>query len=86
MKQDNLSALSDEKLLKRRDLLKGIAISLGIVAIIVMALFIYLFLTKEWKEIPTATFVAIAGLAASTIPLSIVLGQVNKEVKSRNLK
>lgn len=77
--------LSDEKLLKKRDLLKGASIGLGIVYVLAIAILIYLFTTKETKNIPLAVLIPIFTLITVFIPLLVSLSLLNKEIKSRNL-
>ncbi len=86
MKQNKLSELSDEKLLKKRDLLKGITIGFSIVVILILFFFIYIFLTKGFDNIPVASIVPVIALPTTFLPLLIILKQLNKEIKSRNLK
>ncbi|ALR30669.1 hypothetical protein ATE47_09080 [Chryseobacterium sp. IHB B 17019] len=77
--------LNDEKLLKKRDLLKGASIGLGIVYILAIAILIYLFVTRGTQNIPLAIFIPVFAMIAVFIPLLINLGLLNKEIKSRNL-
>ena len=77
--------LSDEKLLKKRDLLKGASIGLGIVYVLAIAILIYLFTTKETKNIPLAVLIPTFTLITVFIPLLVSLSLLNKEIKSRNL-
>jgi len=77
--------LSDEKLLKKRNLLKSASIGLGIVYVLAIAILIYLFTTKGTKNIPLAVFIPIFTLITVFIPLLVSLSLLNKEIKSRNL-
>ncbi len=86
MRSNSLSELSDEKLLKRRDLLKGATIGLGTIAILVLSAFIYIFLKKGFDNIPIATLIPVMALPATFCPLLVVLNLLNKEIKSRNQK
>lgn len=86
MKQNKLSELSDEKLLKKRDLLKGVTIGFGMIVILILVFFIYIFFTKGFDNIPVASLVPTIALPVTFLPLLIILGELNKEVKSQNLK
>lgn len=86
MKENRLAELSDEVLLKRRDLIKGIAIGSGVLLIILLAIFICLAVTKGLNDIPLASLIPVLLLPVSFSPILIVLGQLNKEMKGRNLK
>jgi hypothetical protein len=77
--------LTDEKLLKKRDLLKGASIGLGIVYILAIAILIYLFVTRGTQNVPSAILIPIFAMIAVFIPLLINLSLLNKEIKSRNL-
>jgi hypothetical protein len=85
MKKDTLADLTNEKLIKRRDLFKGVVIGFGIIFIIMIAFLIYLFTTKGSKNIPIATLVPIFSLPVTMTPVFITLASLNKEVKARNL-
>jgi len=86
MHQNKLSQLSLEKLIKRRDLLKGISIGLGIVFILGISLIIYIVTNDDFKRIPFAAFIPIFALPATSAPLLANLSSLNKEIKSRNIK
>jgi hypothetical protein len=77
--------LNDEKLLKKRDLLKGASIGLGIVYILAIAILIYLFITRGSQNVPLAILIPVFAMIAVFIPLLINLSLLNKEIKSRNL-
>jgi len=77
--------LTDEKLLKKRDLLKGASIGLGIVYILAIAILIYLFVTRGTQNVPSTILIPIFAMIAVFIPLLINLSLLNKEIKSRNL-
>lgn len=86
MDQNKLSELSLEKLLKKRDLLKGISIGLGIVFVLGIALIIYFVTNDDFKRVPFAAFIPIFALPATSAPLLANLSSLNKEIKSRNRK
>jgi len=77
--------LNDEKLLKKRDLLKSASIGLGIVYILAIAILIYLFVTRGTQNVPSTILIPIFAMIAVFIPLLINLSLLNKEIKSRNL-
>lgn len=85
MKTNKLTALSDEKLLKNRNVLKGAAIGLGIVFLIAVVVIIYLLATKGFKSIPIATLIPVFIMPTTFAPLFINLSSMNKEIKARNL-
>jgi len=85
MKNNNLSELSKEKLIKRRDLLKGFLIGIGIVWLLMIAFVIYIFATRDTSKFSFVVFMPIFILPVTLIPLLINVGLLNKEVKSRKL-
>ena len=84
--KNDLSELSDEKLLKRRDLLKGVLIGMYAVCIVLIALLLWIFFYKEYSEVSIATFIPAIMLPVITLPLLFQVNTLNKEIKSRNLK
>ena len=81
MKNNNLSEQSLESLTKQRNLLKGVAIGFGIVLLIAFSIILYVALQKR-------NFALIAVLPASLItllPILIRFGQINTEIKSRQI-
>lgn len=85
MKNNNISELSDEKLIKRRDLLKGFLIGIGIVWLLMIAFVIYIFTTKDTSDFNFVVFFPIFILPVTLMPLLINVGMLNKEIKLRNL-
>ena len=85
-KKNELSELSDEKLIKRRDLLKGVLIGMYIVCVLLIILLLYIFFNKGFSAISIATFIPVFMLPVITLPLLFQVNTLNKEVKSRNLK
>jgi high-affinity Fe2+/Pb2+ permease len=84
MKETNaFSNLSDEKLLKRRDLMKGVLIGFGILFLVIIFVMIFLFRNFNSNKI---TLVPVFLLPVTFLPLLITYNLINKEVKSRNLK
>lgn len=86
MKNNNLSDLSNEKLIKRRDLFKGFLIGIGIVWLLMIAFVIYIYTTKDTSNFSFVVFLPIFILPVTLMPLFINVGMLNKEVKARNLK
>ena len=85
MKSNDLSGLSNEKLIKRRDLFKGFLIGIGIVWLIMIAVMIYLFATKDMSKVSFTTFIPIFVLPVTLMPLFLNVELLDKEVKSRKL-
>ncbi|MES2863583.1 MAG: hypothetical protein V4666_05655 [Bacteroidota bacterium] len=85
MKKNIFAELTDEKLLKKRDLLKGISIGFGIIFILVISILIYILAAKDFKNINIATLIPVFVMPITFTPLLINLGLINKEIKSRNL-
>lgn len=84
--KNDLSELSDEKLLKRRDLLKGVLIGMYAVCIVLIVLLLWIFFYKEYSEVAIATFIPAFMLPIITLPLLFQVNTLNKEIKSRDLK
>ncbi|RZL57753.1 MAG: hypothetical protein EOO93_17525 [Pedobacter sp.] len=79
--KSNLSEQSLESLTKQRNLLKGAAIGLGIVLLVAFCIILYVAMQKK-------NFALIAVLPASMItmlPILIRFGQINTEIKSRQI-
>ena len=86
MKNNNLSELSNEKLIKRRDLLKGFIIGIGVVWLLIVAFFVYIFLTKDTSKISIAVLVPTFVLPMTLLPVFVSLNLLNKEINLRKLK
>jgi hypothetical protein len=85
MKKNTFEELTNEKLIKRRDLLKGASIGLGIVFILAITIIIYLMSAEGFKNVSIATLIPIFTLPIAFVPLLINLSLLNNEIKSRNL-
>ncbi|TDE07807.1 hypothetical protein [Flavobacterium sandaracinum] len=85
MKKNTLAEISNEELLKRRELFKGIAIGFSIIYLLIITLILYLLVTKGLKEISAVVFVPIFLLPTTLLPLLIYFGMLKKEIKSRQL-
>ncbi len=86
MKNLNLTALSDVKLLMSLGLLKGFAIGLGITSLAVICIWLYIYFTKDYDNIPMVTFLPAIGLPMSYSFTSLILQQFKKEAAARELK
>lgn len=78
--------LADEKLIKRKDLLKGILIGIGIVWLLIALFFAYIFITRGFKNNSFIILIPLFTLPVTLLPTFINLNFLNKEIKSRNLK
>ena len=85
-KKNDLSDWSDKKLIKRKDMLKGVLIGMYAVCILLIVLLLYIFFNKGFSSISIATFIPVFMLPVITLPLLFQVNTLNKEVKSRNLK
>ncbi|MDN3605462.1 hypothetical protein [Kaistella yonginensis] len=84
--KNKLSELSDEKLLQRRDMFKGILIGMYVVCVVLIVLLVYIFFNKGFSAISIASFVPVFMLPVITMPLYFQVTLLEKEVKARNLK
>ena len=84
--KSELSELSDEKLIKRRDLLKGVLIGMYVVCFVLIILLVYIFFFKEFTKISIGSFIPVFMLPVITLPLLFQVKTLNKEIKSRDLK
>lgn len=85
-KKNELSDWSDKKLIKQRDLLKGVLIGMYVVCFLSIVALLYIFFNKGFSSISIATFIPVFMLPVITLPLLLQVKTLNKEVKSRNLK
>ena len=85
MKKNFLEELTDEKLLKQRDLLKGVGIGFAIIYVIAIAVLIYVFNLRGTKNFSIATLLPLIVLPVTFLPIIMSLVAANKEIKSRNL-
>lgn len=82
MKKNTYEALTDGKLLERKQLLKGAAFGLGLVFLLAISILICLSAKKGFKIISIPIFPI---WMLTFIPLIINIGLINKEIKARNL-
>ena len=85
MKKNFLEELTDEKLMKQRDLLKGVGIGFAIIYLIAITVLIYVFSLRGTKNFSIATLLPLIVLPVTFLPIVISFSAVNKEIKSRNL-
>ena len=85
-KKNELSDWSDKKLIKQRDLLKGVLIGMYVVCFLSIVALLYIFFNKGFSSISIATFIPVFMLPVITLPLLLQVKTLNKEVKARNLK
>ena len=85
MKKNTYEELTNEKLIKKRDLFKGVSIGFGVIFILAIAIVVYIFNVKGFKNVSIATFIPIFTLPITFVPILINLSLLNKEIKSRNL-
>jgi hypothetical protein len=85
MKKNVYEELTNEELMKKRDLLKSVSIGFGIIFILAISILIYLFAEKGLKNVSIATLGPLFTLPITFVPLLINLSLLNKEIKSRNL-
>ena len=85
MKKNTYEELSDEKLLKKRDLFKGVSIGFGVIFLLAIGIIVYILSVKGLKNVSVATLVPIFTLPIIFMPILINLSLLNKEIKSRKL-
>ncbi|MCC9065187.1 hypothetical protein [Flavobacterium piscisymbiosum] len=86
MKKNIYEELSNEELIKKRDLFKAVSIGFGVIFVLAIAVIVYLFSAKGFKNFSIATLIPIFTLPITFVPLLINLSLLNKEIKSRDLK
>ncbi|MFQ6599644.1 hypothetical protein [Flavobacterium sp. C3NV] len=85
MKKNTYEELSNEKLLKKRDLFKGVSIGFGVIFLLAIGIIVYILSVKGLKNVSIATLVPIFTLPIIFMPILINLSLLNKEIKSRKL-
>lgn len=86
MKQQNLTELNNESLIKKKATLKGVCIGIGIVYLLALLIFIYLFADQGLKKLPIAVYIPVFSFPLIFLNVINSLNQVNKEIKVRSLK
>jgi hypothetical protein len=85
MSKNPIANLSNEKLIKRREFLKGALIGIGIIWILLTAICTYIFFKQGLKNNSFVMFIPLFTLPATLLPLFINLSLLSKEIKSRKL-
>ena len=85
MKNNNYEELTDEELLKKRDLLKGVTIGFGIVMLLAIIVLGYLLGSKGFKNTSIAVFIPMMLLPFTYMPLIINYNLIKKEILARGL-
>jgi hypothetical protein len=84
MAKNTYEILSDEQLIKKRNMLKGITIGFVIVYLILIASVIYLFAIKGFSKSSIAVLIPLITLPITFVPIVMNITSMNKEIKSRN--
>ncbi len=77
--KNSLAELSTEKLIKRRNLLKGVLTGFGIMWLLILGLAIYFYVTKSTAKL----FMPLAILPMTLLPLLLQLKPLDTELKNR---
>ena len=85
MKNNSYEKLTNEVLLKKRDLLKGVTIGFGILFLLAIAALGYLIGSNGFKNTSIAVFIPIIILPFTYMPLIINYNLLKKEIKLRSL-
>ncbi|OXA81305.1 hypothetical protein SAMN05444397_10355 [Flavobacterium aquidurense] len=83
MKKSIYRELTNEELLKKRDLFKGVSIGFGVIFMLAITVMIYLF-TVKGSNVAIA-LIPVFILPVTFVPLLLNFTLVNKEIKLRNL-
>lgn len=85
MNTNSYQEMTNEELIKKRNLIKSVSIGFGIIYILAIAVLIYLFASKGFKNVNIATLIPVFSLPITFLPLLISFGSIKKEIKARNL-
>jgi len=85
MKKNTFEKATNQELLKKRNVLKGVLIGFSIIYTLIFALIIFLFVTDQLKSRSFVSFIPLFILPVTLAPLLIYLGMLNTEIKSRQL-
>lgn len=85
MKKNIHEELTNDELIKKRALLKGVSIGFGIIFAAAITVLIYILVEKGFKNVSVATIIPLFSLPIVFMPLLINLSLLNQEIKSRNL-
>lgn len=86
MEQQNLTEPNNQNLIKKKAVLKGACIGLGVVYLLAILIFIYLFVNQGLKKLPIAVYIPIFSFPLIFLTVFNSLNLVNKEIKVRSLK
>lgn len=75
--------MSMEELVKKRDLLRGISIGVGIVYMAIITFVIYLFAINGFKIVSFAALIPVFALPGTFTPILANISLLNKEIQSR---
>lgn len=76
---NSLAELSTEKLIKRRNLLKGVLTGFGIMWILILGLAVYFYVAKSTAKL----FIPLTMLPLTLLPLFLQLKPLDTELKNR---
>lgn len=85
MKKNIYQEMTNEELIKKRDLFKSVLIAFGVIFIIALVAIIYILTVKGLDKVSIATLIPVFILPLTFFPLLINFGLLNKEIKSRDL-
>ncbi len=85
MKKKLYAELSNEDLLKKRNLFKGVLMGFAMLYVVTIAIFIYLFAVEGFKNFSTAAIMPVFFLPVIFVPIVINWNLLNAEIKARNL-
>jgi len=80
MKKSYISELSTDKLIKRRELFKGVVLGFIIIWLLVFGIGVYLYLNKSDGKL----FFMLFPLSGTLLPLYVYLNSLKAEIKSRS--
>lgn len=85
MTKNPFAALANDKLIKRKNLFKGILIGFAITWLLIALTFAYIFFTRGFKNNSFIVLIPLSTLPITLLPTFINLNLLTKEIKSRNL-
>ena len=85
MKNNSYEKLTDEELIKKRDLFKGVTIGFGILVLLAIAVLGYLMGLNGLRNTSISVVIPIMVLPITYMPLIINYSLLKKEIKARGL-
>ena len=85
MKKNTYEKFTDQELIKKKKLFKGVFIGFAILYFIIFSGMAFMYFTNLLKGNSFITFMPLFILPVTLMPLIINLGMLNQELKSRNL-